>query len=83
MWAINEGRQCAEAVERYFDGLDYHEPIHSGNVEPADEGPEGPPQHVNYGIQAEGAARGDVQAGRVPGADVQDGRVQAQRASTG
>jgi len=53
VWAINEGRQCAEAVERHLAGLGYHEPIHSGNVEPADEGPEGPPRHVNYGIQAE------------------------------
>jgi glutamate synthase (NADPH/NADH) small chain len=53
VWAINEGRQCAEAVERHLDGLGHREPIHTGNVEPADEGPEGPPRHAHYGIQAE------------------------------
>ena len=31
-------------------GLGYREPIHSGNVGPADEGPEGPPQHVGPGV---------------------------------
>jgi glutamate synthase (NADPH/NADH) small chain len=61
VWAINEGRQCARVVDRYLTGLTYREPIPTGNVEPADEGPEGPPQHVHYGIQAErsdGALRG-------------------------
>jgi len=50
VWAINEGRQCARMVERHLAGLGYREPAHTGNVEPADEGPEGPPDHVNYGI---------------------------------
>jgi glutamate synthase (NADPH) small chain len=49
VWAINEGRQCARMVERHLAGLGYREPTHTGNVEPADEGPEGPPDHVNYG----------------------------------
>jgi glutamate synthase (NADPH/NADH) small chain len=53
VWAINEGRQCARVIDRYLVGRDYDEPIHTGNVEPADEGPEGPPRHANYGIQAE------------------------------
>jgi hypothetical protein len=39
-------------VDRYLTGLGYHEPAHTGNVERADEGPEGPPGHVNYGITA-------------------------------
>ncbi|HEX5309049.1 MAG TPA: glutamate synthase subunit beta [Solirubrobacteraceae bacterium] len=52
VWAIDEGRQCARMVERYLDGLGYHEPAHTGNTQPADEGPEGPPDHVNYGITA-------------------------------
>lgn len=54
VWAINEGRQCARIVDRYLRGLGYHEPTHTGNVEPADEGPEGPPGHVNYGITTRG-----------------------------
>jgi glutamate synthase (NADPH/NADH) small chain len=41
VWAINEGRQCARVTDRYLSP-DYREPVHSGNVEPADEGPEGP-----------------------------------------
>jgi glutamate synthase (NADPH/NADH) small chain len=53
VWAINEGRQAARMVERYLDGLDYREPVHAGNVEPADEGPEGPPQHATPGIAEE------------------------------
>jgi glutamate synthase (NADPH/NADH) small chain len=61
VWAINEGRQCARMVDRYLaaklnggatasagqpedDGLAGHED--------ADEGPEGPPQHVGPGIEA-------------------------------
>ncbi|MGH2865904.1 MAG: glutamate synthase subunit beta [Solirubrobacteraceae bacterium] len=52
VWAINEGRQCARIVDRYLTGLGYHEPVHTGNVEPADEGPEGPPDHASYGITA-------------------------------
>ena len=50
VWAINEGRQCARIGDRYLTGLGCHEPAHTGNVEPADEGPEGPPGHANYGI---------------------------------
>jgi glutamate synthase (NADPH/NADH) small chain len=61
VWAINEGRQCARMVDRYLsmrrqaddgaapfaaedDGLEGHAD--------ADEGPEGPPQHVGPGIAA-------------------------------
>jgi glutamate synthase (NADPH/NADH) small chain len=61
VWAINEGRQCARMVDRYLaarrnggessgpfapqdDGL-------AGHAD-ADEGPEGPPQHVGPGIGA-------------------------------
>jgi glutamate synthase (NADPH/NADH) small chain len=50
VWAINEGRQCARIVDRYLTGRSYNEPVRTGNVEPADEGPEGPPEHVSYGI---------------------------------
>jgi glutamate synthase (NADPH/NADH) small chain len=60
VWAINEGRQCARMVDRYLserspgvhaalpqdDGL-------AGHAD-ADEGPEGPPQHVHPAIPAEG-----------------------------
>jgi glutamate synthase (NADPH/NADH) small chain len=52
VWAINEGRQCARMVDRYLEGLRFREPIHAGNVEPADEGPEGPPSHVSGGLTA-------------------------------
>jgi glutamate synthase (NADPH/NADH) small chain len=54
VWAINEGRQCARMVDRYLEGLGYREPVASGNVGPADEGPEGPPQHVGPGVGAQG-----------------------------
>jgi glutamate synthase (NADPH/NADH) small chain len=51
VWAINEGRQCARMVERYLGTLDARDSIHSGNVEPADAGPLGPPQgRARYGI---------------------------------
>jgi glutamate synthase (NADPH) small chain len=56
VWAINEGRQCARMVDRHLATLD------DGAVEPADEGlaghadadegPEGPPQHVGPGVPA-------------------------------
>lgn len=49
VWAINEGRQCARMVERYL-GSRRVPSIHSGNVMPADEGPEGPPGHVSPGV---------------------------------
>jgi glutamate synthase (NADPH) small chain len=54
VWAINEGRQCARMVERYLGTLEPRELIPSGNVAPADEGPEGPPSgRARYGISAE------------------------------
>jgi glutamate synthase (NADPH/NADH) small chain len=53
VWAINEGRQCARMVDRYLmQELGPREPIHVGNVEPADEGPEGPPLHAQGGLLA-------------------------------
>jgi len=54
VWAINEGRQCARIVDRYLRhelGAD-DDQLHSGNAEPADEGPEGPPLHVSGGLTA-------------------------------
>ena len=49
VWAINEGRQCARMVDRHLETV--HVPaIHTGNVEPADDGPEGPPLHVAPGM---------------------------------
>ena len=50
VWAINEGRQCARMVDRYLGRLG--EPVHTGNVEPADEGPEGPPSHASGSVTA-------------------------------
>ncbi|MFZ1153621.1 MAG: glutamate synthase subunit beta, partial [Solirubrobacteraceae bacterium] len=65
VWAINEGRQCARMVDRYLAGL-RSDPALAGTVngsapqdgglaghEDADEGPEGPPQHVGPGVPAE------------------------------
>src|SRR4051794_11046647 len=56
VWAINEGRQCARVVHRYLDELDGSrdepEPVYAGNVEPADEGPEGPPLHAQGAMPA-------------------------------
>ncbi|HEY3190310.1 MAG TPA: FAD-dependent oxidoreductase, partial [Solirubrobacteraceae bacterium] len=53
VWAINEGRQCARMVDRYLrEEVGYREPLRTGNVLPADEGPEGPPNHASPGIQA-------------------------------
>jgi glutamate synthase (NADPH) small chain len=62
VWAINEGRQCARMVDRYLAGLLADPPIGgslngslpadeglAGHAD-ADEGPEGPPQHVGPGI---------------------------------
>jgi glutamate synthase (NADPH) small chain len=58
VWAINEGRQCARTVDRYLAAL------RAGAARPlpddaglaghadADEGPEGPPQHVGPGVGA-------------------------------
>ncbi len=60
VWAINEGRQCARMVDRYLAGkrtapatprrLPEDEAL-AGHAD-ADEGPEGPPQHVGPGIEA-------------------------------
>jgi glutamate synthase (NADPH/NADH) small chain len=56
VWAINEGRQCARMVDRYLARLD-SEPSRdrdqglAGHAD-ADEGPEGPPQHVGPGVPA-------------------------------
>jgi glutamate synthase (NADPH/NADH) small chain len=64
VWAINEGRQCARMVDRYLAGkrngagdagdaaagLPQDEGL-TGSAD-ADEGPEGPPQHVGPGIEA-------------------------------
>jgi glutamate synthase (NADPH) small chain len=61
VWAINEGRQCARMVDRYLAGLTASEssgPAGSGPDDglsghaDADEGPEGPPQHVGPGVPA-------------------------------
>jgi glutamate synthase (NADPH/NADH) small chain len=53
VWAINEGRQCARMVERYLEGRPAGTPVDAA-VEgaDADEGPEGPPQHVSPAITA-------------------------------
>jgi glutamate synthase (NADPH/NADH) small chain len=50
VWAINEGRQAARMCDRYLGRL--REELHTGNVEPADEGPEGPPNHVSGAVSA-------------------------------
>jgi glutamate synthase (NADPH) small chain len=60
VWAINEGRQCARMVDRYLAGLRNgsangalpEDAGISGHAD-ADEGPEGPPQHVGPGVPAE------------------------------
>ncbi|HTB51099.1 MAG TPA: glutamate synthase subunit beta [Solirubrobacteraceae bacterium] len=68
VWAINEGRQCARMVDRYLAGL-RADPAVGGSPGgavvtgredgglaghgDADEGPEGPPQHVGPGVPAE------------------------------
>lgn len=49
VWAINEGRQCARMVERFLGDQPAPE-VRSGNVEPEDDGPEGPPLHVAPGL---------------------------------
>jgi glutamate synthase (NADPH/NADH) small chain len=55
VWAINEGRQCARMVDRYLAGcartLTQEDNGIAGHAD-ADEGPEGPPQHVGPGIGA-------------------------------
>jgi glutamate synthase (NADPH/NADH) small chain len=64
VWAINEGRQCARMVDRYLCSSDGARgeggarPADAGEDDAlaghadADEGPEGPPQHVGPGIGA-------------------------------
>ncbi len=61
VWAINEGRQCARMVDRYLaarrnggEGSGAFAPEDCGLAghADADEGPEGPPQHVGPGIAA-------------------------------
>jgi glutamate synthase (NADPH) small chain len=63
VWAINEGRQCARMVDRYLAGrrngavaggetsLPEDQAI-TGHAD-ADDGPEGPPNHVTPGVPAE------------------------------
>jgi glutamate synthase (NADPH/NADH) small chain len=48
VWAINEGRQAARMCDRYLGSL--REELHTGNVEDADDGPEGPPNHVSGAV---------------------------------
>jgi glutamate synthase (NADPH/NADH) small chain len=50
VWAINEGRQCARMVDRYLGDVEPDVP--TGNLEAADEGPGGPPQHVSGAVTA-------------------------------
>jgi glutamate synthase (NADPH) small chain len=58
VWAINEGRQCARMVDRYLAGqrangsTALEDDGVAGHAD-ADEGPDGPPQHVGPGIGAE------------------------------
>jgi len=52
VWAINEGRQCARMVDRHLSELAARGVVGSGNVEPADEGPEGPPRHTAGAVPA-------------------------------
>ncbi|HEY2282666.1 MAG TPA: glutamate synthase subunit beta [Solirubrobacteraceae bacterium] len=62
VWAINEGRQCARMVDRYLSGL-RNGVLTGGSAQPedqalaghadADEGPEGPPNHVTPGVSVE------------------------------
>jgi glutamate synthase (NADPH/NADH) small chain len=52
VWAINEGRQAARMCDRYLGSL--RPEIHTGNVEPEDEGPEAPPLHVSGAVPAGG-----------------------------
>ncbi len=56
VWAINEGRQCARIVDRYLAGKRNGRELPEDEALPhadADEGPEGPPQHVGPGVPAE------------------------------
>jgi glutamate synthase (NADPH) small chain len=60
VWAINEGRQCARIVDRHLaslrnGGANGALPLDGGipGHADADDGPEGPPQHVGPGVPAE------------------------------
>jgi glutamate synthase (NADPH) small chain len=61
VWAINEGRQCARMVDRFLaakrEGDDRAPNAPRDGALPggadADEGPEGPPQHVSGGVTVE------------------------------
>jgi glutamate synthase (NADPH/NADH) small chain len=55
VWAINEGRQAARMADRYLHELSAHdrEPVLAGNVHDADDGPEGPPSHVDGALTVE------------------------------
>jgi len=63
VWAINEGRQCARMVDRYLASARNGALVTNGGMgapedqalaghADADEGPEGPPQHVTPGVPA-------------------------------
>jgi glutamate synthase (NADPH/NADH) small chain len=59
VWAINEGRQCARMVDRFLarrrgegEGSLLPEDQGCAGHADADEGPEGPPQHVGPGVGA-------------------------------
>ncbi len=55
VWAINEGRQCARMVDRHLAGIERDGGAHDDGIAghaDADDGPEGPPQHVGPGISA-------------------------------
>ena len=64
VWAINEGRQCARMVDRYLSarrnggagavrgGVAGVEDAGLAGHASADEGPEGPPDHVGPGVGA-------------------------------
>ncbi len=58
VWAINEGRRCARMVDRYLAGArnGTAQPVDEGIAghADADEGPEGPPNHVHPGVPAGG-----------------------------
>ena len=60
VWAINEGRSAARMAHRFLSELDHHErePVLSGNVSAADEGPEGPPSHADGAMPAGGTPAG-------------------------
>ncbi|MCW2966364.1 MAG: glutamate synthase subunit beta, partial [Solirubrobacteraceae bacterium] len=56
VWAINEGRQAARMCDRFLGSI--RAEVDSGNTEPADEGPEGPPLHASGGMVAGGTPGG-------------------------